>query len=109
MKMKPRVNQAPEVMQVMSDIIENQKLGKLSTVKPLRESVVDFMKKVELMKESKKKPNDLIKAEKSKVIQQSNQDTDGSVSMKIKSHVIPESPRLETVQPKETSTSHVRY
>ena len=48
------VNQAPKVIQVNSDVIETPKEGKLSKVKPLRDSLVDFMKKVELMKESER-------------------------------------------------------
>ena len=62
------------------------------------------MKKVELMKENKKKLNDSIMAVKSKVMEQSKQDGDGNISMQILSHVNPESARLETVP-----SNHVRY
>ena len=105
MKMKPHVNHSPEVVQVMSHVTENLKVSERSTVKPLRDSVVDFMKKVELMKENKNKPNDSIMSVKSRVIQQSNQDDD----RKIMSHVIPQSSKLETVPSNQESSNPVRY
>ena len=109
MSVESHKHRAPEIMQVVSHVIENPKVNKLSTVKPFQESVVDFMKKAELMKESEKKPKDSIMSVKSRVIQKSNHDTDGNVSMKIMSHVIPESSRKETVPSNKESTKHVRY
>ena len=91
MKMKPHVKQAPDVVRVMSHVTENSKVSKLSTVRPLRDSVVDFMKKVELMKENRNKPNDSIMSVKSRVIQQAKQDGPRNLSMQIVSHVNPES------------------
>ena len=109
MSVESHFNPSPEVMQVMSHVLENPKVDKLSTVKPLRDSVVEFMKKVEIMKEIEEKPKGSIMSVKSRVIQKSNHDTDGNVSMKIMSHVIPESSRKETVPSNKESTKHVRY
>ena len=109
MSVESQNHRAPEIMQVMSHVIKNPKVNKLSTVKPFQESVVNFMKKAELMKESEKKPKDSIMSLKSRVILKSNQDTQGNVSMKIMSHVIPESSILETVPSNEESANHVRY
>lgn len=114
MSIKSRVKQAPKVMQVMSHVIENLSLNEFPTNKPLRDSVVDFMKKVELMKEKENDFKSPIMSVKSRVIQQTNQDSDGMVSMKITSHVIPENSRLEAiplsdVPSSEETTNSVRY
>merc|ERR1711892_985437 len=57
MTIKSHIKQAPKVMQVMSHVIENPKLSEISTNKPLRDSVVEFMTKVELMQEKENKSN----------------------------------------------------
>jgi len=109
MEIKSHVkSQQPEVTENMKDIVQairndlktNEKLtveGRIEkikhipTKKPLKESVIDFMKKIELMK--KKEENPSVMSVKSRVIQQTNQDGDGNISMKIISHVIPENPK----------------
>ena len=109
MEIKSHVkSQQPEVPENMKDIVQairndlktNEKLtveGRIEkikhipTKKPLKESVIDFMKKIELMK--KKEENPSVMSVKSRVIQQTNQDGDGNISMKIISHVIPENPK----------------
>ena len=109
MEIKSHVNQQPEVTENMKDIVQairndlktteklvvegkSEKLIQVPTKKPLKESVIDFMKKIELMK--KKEENPSIMSVKSRVIQQTNQDGDGNISMKIISHVIPENPKM---------------
>eukprot|EP00090_Calanus_glacialis_P022498 TRINITY_DN34722_c1_g1_i1.p1 TRINITY_DN34722_c1_g1~~TRINITY_DN34722_c1_g1_i1.p1 ORF type:complete len:221 (-),score=56.67 TRINITY_DN34722_c1_g1_i1:30-596(-) len=73
---------------------QSKKATPFATKKPLRENVVDFMKKMELMKEKKKDQKHSIMSVKSRVIQQTNQDSDGIVSMRVLSHVIPENMKI---------------
>jgi len=109
MKIKSHViNKEPEVTEDMMEIVQSirndlntdvklviegrdEKITHLIKKKPLKASVVDFMKKIELMKEKENTP--AVMSVKSRVIQQTNQDSDGNVSMKILSHVIPENPK----------------
>jgi len=110
MKIKSHTKkQNPEVPDNMKEIIKairndlktnekltlegrNEEIKQFPTKKPLKDNVIDFMKKIELMKKKEKTPK--IMSVKSRVIQQTNQDGDGNVSMKIVSHVIPENPKL---------------
>merc|ERR1711874_557858 len=103
MKIKSHViNKEPEVTEEMQEIVQairndlktdvklviegrDEKITHLIKKKPLKASVVDFMKK--------KENTPAVMSVKSRVIQQTNQDSDGNVSMKILSHVIPENPK----------------
>lgn len=58
--------------------------------KPLKKSIIDFMKKVE---ENKKSKDTDIMSVKSRVIQHSSQDNDGNEMMKISSRIIPRNPK----------------
>jgi len=87
------------IQQIRMDLQTNEKLvigGKerkitqIPTKKPIRVSVIDFMKKIELMKKKEKTTSPAMMSVKSRVIQQTNQDSNGNVSMRILSHVIPE-------------------
>ena len=105
MKVKTHVNnQEKEVSDDMKDIVQQirkdleksdkstsdsqrTKFNDFSTNNPHRDSAVEFMKRIELMREKEKKPNKSIMSVKSRVIQQTNQDSDGNLSMRIISHV----------------------
>ena len=49
-----------QLMQVLSHVSQNPNVNEFSTNKPLKDSLVDFMKQVELMKENKNKSNGAI-------------------------------------------------
>jgi len=69
---------------------KERKITQIPTKKPIRVSVIDFMKKIELMKKKEKTTSPAMMSVKSRVIQQTNQDSNGNVSMRILSHIIPE-------------------
>ena len=98
----PTKQETPEIMKVISHIMENP--ADHSTAEPLRGSVADFMKKVELLKKREKKPNESIMF----VIEHSDMEEDKKVPKMPISHDISESPRLEDPSKKESSNS-VRY
>jgi len=83
-------NQIREDLQTSEKLVirdEKRKEVEFATKKPLRDEVIDFMRKVELMKEKEEDEVSPIMSVKSRVIQQTSQDSDGNTAMKIVSHV----------------------
>ena len=103
---KPTKQETPEIMKVISHVMQTP--ADHSTAEPVRDSVADFMKKVELMKRREKKPNESIVSVQPRVIEQSDTEDEKKVPKMLLFHDISNSPRLEAPS-KEESSKSVRY